>query len=184
MSLSLSRQSMTLFMLLVFVSMVGVALTYPAGARFMPLTVGVPGIALCLLQIVLDMRRNSAAIEDHDEIREAEEKAARLVGHEVHFEHAQVIDAPRDKADVARREVIAWGYFLGFVGGVLMFGFWISIPIFLITFLQERAKATWKRALLLGGGASVIFYVVFTKVLGVTLYGGAITGWILDRFGT
>lgn len=183
MSLSLSRQAMTLFMLLVFVSMVGVALTYPAGARFMPLTVGIPGIALCLLQIVIDMRSKSTAIQVHDEIREAKEKAARLVGHEVHFKHAEVIDAPRDEADVARREVIAWGYFLGFVGGVLLFGFWISIPIFLIAFLHERANATSKRSLLLGGGASVIFYVVFTKVLGVTLYGGLITGWILDRSG-
>jgi hypothetical protein len=173
---------MTVFMLVVFSTVVGISLTYPEGARFMPLTVGIPGILLCLLQIGLDFRRKPAAEGDRDEIREAEAKAAALVGHEVAFGHAEVIDAPVDEKETIRREVITWGYFLGFILGVLLFGFWISIPIFLLAFLRERAGATWRRTILLGGAASLIFYLVFTKVLGVALFQGFLTGMIMDRF--
>lgn len=177
----LLRNPMTLFMLAVFTTMVGVALTYPAGARFMPLTIGIPAIGLCLLQVYLDLRRKDATTQERDEIREAEEKASRVVGHEVHFEHVEIADVPTDPRELVRREVIAWSYFLGFVVGILLFGFWISIPIFLISFLRERAKASWTKALLLGGTASIAFYLIFTKGLGVTLHQGLITGWIVDR---
>lgn len=176
----ISRQGMTFFMLAVFSAMVFTALSYPEGARFMPLTVGIPGILLCLLQIGLDFRR-PAAREDQDEIAEAEAKAAKLVGHDVHFEHAAVIDAPRDERETLRREVIVWLYFLCFVAGVLLFGFWVTIPVFLVVFLRERAGASWLKALTLGGVAFAIFFTVFTKVLGVALFQGVLTGMILDR---
>ncbi|MBX9740806.1 MAG: tripartite tricarboxylate transporter TctB family protein [Beijerinckiaceae bacterium] len=179
--MSLSRQSMTLFMLAVFVLMVGVAMTYPAGARFMPLTVGIPGIGLCLLQIFLDLKRQPDGERQIDEMREAEAKAAQVVGHEVHFGHAEVIDAPADEKETIRREVIVWAYFLAFIGSILVFGFYVSIPVFLITFLKERAKASWTRAFAMGGVASILYYLVFAKGLGVTLYNGVATGWLLDR---
>ena len=56
---------MTLLMLAIFTTMVGVASTYPPGARFMPFTIGIPAIALCLLQLALDLyrRRHPAAGE-------------------------------------------------------------------------------------------------------------------------
>jgi hypothetical protein len=47
---------MTVVMLSIFVAMVGIASQYPADARFMPFIVGVPAIALCLLQLGLDFR--------------------------------------------------------------------------------------------------------------------------------
>lgn len=177
----LSRQFMTLFMLLIFSTMVGVALTYPEGARFMPLTIGIPGILLCLVQIGLDLRRQPAAAGAQDEMKEAQEKAAKLVGHNVEFGQAEVIDAPRDAKESLRREIVTICYFLGFIGSVLLFGFWISIPIFLLSFLRERAKASWQRSIFLTVFASTGFYFVFAKGLGVSLYTGMITGLILDR---
>jgi uncharacterized membrane protein YfcA len=178
----IARQSMTVFMLAVFSIMVGTALTYPEGARFMPLTVGIPGILLCCLQIALDFRKSAGAEEgEKDEIREAELKAAKLVGHDVEFGQAAVIDAPKDQKEEVRREIITWGYFLGFLGGVLLFGFWVSIPIFLLSFLKERAGATWTRSITLTCIASTAFYFIFAKGLGVSLYTGMITGLIMDR---
>ncbi|HKP24877.1 MAG TPA: hypothetical protein VJV39_13500, partial [Dongiaceae bacterium] len=44
-------------MLAIFSTMVGIATQYPEGARFMPFVVGIPGIALCLLQLGLDAAR-------------------------------------------------------------------------------------------------------------------------------
>jgi hypothetical protein len=177
----LSRQSMTFFMLAVFTVMVGMSLSYPEGARFMPLTIGIPGLLLCVLQIVLDFRRPLVAEVEKDEMLEAQEKAAKLVGHSVEFGHAEVIDAPHDEKEMVRREVLTWLYFLGFIAGVLLFGFYAAIPVFLVAFLRERAGATWTRTLTLSGIASVAFYLIFAKGLGVVLYPGALTTLIMDR---
>jgi hypothetical protein len=176
----ISRQAMTVFMLAVFATMVGVSFTYPEGARFMPLTVGVPGLLLCLLQIALDFRKR-AVVEEKDEMLEAQEKAAKLVGHSVEFGHAEVIDAPHDHKEMVRREIITWVYFLSFVGGVLLFGFYAAIPVFLALFLRERAGTTWTKALTYSGIASVLFYLIFAKGLGVVLYQGVVSGPIMDR---
>jgi hypothetical protein len=177
----IARQSMTVFMLAVFTIMVVMAMSYPEGARFMPLTVGIPGILLCCLQIVLDFRKKSGPEEEKDEIREAELKAAKLVGHDVEFAHAALIDAPKDHKEEVRREVITWIYFLCFLGGILLFGFWVSIPVFLLSFLKERAGATWLKSITLTCIATTAFYFIFAKGLGVSLYTGMLTGLIMDR---
>lgn len=177
----LSRQSMTLFMLAVFAIMVGVAFTYPEGARFMPLTLGIPGLLLCLLQIGLDFRRKPEAAKEKDEMLEAQEKAAKLVGHSVEFGNAEVIDAPQDEKEKIRREITAWSFFLGFIAGVMLFGFYASIPVFLAAFLRAQAGASWTKALTYSGIASVAFYLIFAKGLSVVLYPGVLTSLILDR---
>jgi hypothetical protein len=48
-------------MLAIFVGMDVVALGYPFKAALMPLVVGVPGAALCLFQLVTELRRAPAA---------------------------------------------------------------------------------------------------------------------------
>jgi hypothetical protein len=112
---------------------------------------------------------------------EAQEKAARLVGHSVEFGHAEVIDAPHDEKEKVQREITAWAFFLGFVAGVLLFGFYASIPVFIAAFLRTQAGATWAKALTYSGIASVAFYLIFARGLGVALYPGALTGLVLDR---
>ena len=67
----IQRQSMTVFMLAVFTTMVVIAFSYPEGARFMPLTVGIPGILLCCLQIALDFRKQMV-------LRKRKTRSARL----------------------------------------------------------------------------------------------------------
>ena len=43
-------------MLLIFTVMVGVAFTFPGEARFLPLVIGIPGLALSLTQFVIELR--------------------------------------------------------------------------------------------------------------------------------
>jgi len=43
-------------MLLIFALMVGFALTYPGESRFLPLVIGVPGLVLCVIQFVVELR--------------------------------------------------------------------------------------------------------------------------------
>ena len=75
-----------------------------------------------------------------------------------------------------RREIIVWGYFLGLIAGILLLGFRIAVPVFLVAFLRFQAGASWRSALLYGGLGALAMYLLFEKVLRVSLHAG-----FLDR---
>jgi Tripartite tricarboxylate transporter TctB family len=181
---------MTLTMLAIFTVMVGVASTYPPAARFMPFIVGIPAIALCLLQLALDFYRSRLPVADDtgDPLKHAEEQVARLTGRPVHFEmpseNALFTDSPHDERERVRREIVVWGYFLGLITCILLFGFRIAVPIFLIAFLRFQAGASWRNALIYGGAGALAMYVLFEKVLKVSLHPGFVTDVFVAWLGT
>ena len=149
------RFMMIVVMLAIFIVMVGVAAQYPPDARFMPFVAGIPAIALCLLQLTLDFR---------DSLR---------------------VKAPAPVAgggSTRRREIVMWSYFIGVIGGVLLFGFLLTIPVFVVVFLRHWAGASWRFALGLTAVASVVLYLVFVQGLGVPLHPGFVTEHVLDHF--
>lgn len=172
---------MTLTMLAVFTVMVGVASTYPPAARFMPFIVGIPAIGLCLLQLALDFYRQRHPEPERagDPLREAEEQVARIAGRRVQFdmpsENALFTESTHDERERVRREIVVWGYFLGLIACILLFGFRIAVPIFLIAFLRLQAGASWRSALIYGGAGALAMYVLFEKVLRVSLHAGFLT---------
>ena len=181
--MTIVRSPMTVVMLLIFTLMVGVASTYPPDARFMPFVVGIPAIILCLLQLFLDWRSKETEISaDHrSEMEKAEERVSKMVGHKVDFEVAR--DAPdvtiiENSDEVAHnREFLIWGYVLSFVIGILVFGFWIAIPVFIAVFLNREAQYSPLKAVLyalLGGG---FMFTVFSFGLKLRLHPGFIADW-------
>ena len=147
---------MSLVMLTIFSVMVGVATQYPPQARFMPLVVGLPGIALCLVQVVLEIaarRRATAGVR---------------------------ADGP--DAGARRRELVLWGSFLGLITSLLLFGFYVTIPLFLIAFLRGYAKESWRFSLALSAGGSMLLALVFDVGLGVVLHKGFLLEPVLDQF--
>jgi hypothetical protein len=181
---------MTLTMLVVFTVMVGVASTYPAEARFMPFIVGIPAIALCLLQLALDLHRRRAPAVDstEDPLKQAEDQVARIAGRRVQFdmpsENAMFTETTLDERVRVRREIIVWGYFLGLIAGILLLGFRIAIPVFLVAFLRFQAGTRWRSALLYGGLGALVMYLLFEKVLRVSLHTGFLTDLIVSRLGS
>jgi hypothetical protein len=121
----------------------------------MPFVVGIPAIVLCIVQIALDIRasrRKSVEVEDtRSDVVKAQDEVSRYAGRAVESEAATVDVPVMDMAGVppnsVRREVILWTFFLSFVVGILLFGFWVSIPIFLVTYLRKEAGLSWLRAL-------------------------------------
>lgn len=182
--------SMTLLMLAIFTVMVGVASTYPPAARFMPFTVGIPAIALCLLQLALDLyrRHHPEAEETSDALKQAEDQVARIAGRRVQFdmpsENALFTESTHDERERVRREVIVWGYFLGLIAGILLLGFRIAVPIFLIAFLRFQAETSWRNALICGGLGALAMFVLFEKVLKVSLHMGFLTDFFVARLGS
>ena len=181
---------MNFVMLAIFVVMVVVASHYPAQSRFMPFVVGFPAIALCLLQIFLDVRAarrpKPEFIDMRSEFERAEAEVSRLTGRHMEFEVAHTLlpaaEAPAVQTDTVRREIVLWAYFLGLIAGVLFFGFWITLPIFITAFLRQEAELSWRRALILGIAATAILYVVFERTLHASLHPGFITERVVDLF--
>lgn len=147
---------MTLVMLSIFAVMTCIAMTYPEGARFQPLVIGLPAIALCLLQLVLDLRARPAGSVKPPVPAELQPNGG--------------------PSPALRRELAIWGYLIGFVAVILLFGFWVAIPFFLIAFLRLEAKAGWPSTLSLGLGATAILYGLFVLVLRVSLH----EGWLVQ----
>jgi tripartite tricarboxylate transporter TctB family protein len=181
---------MTLTMLLIFTVMVGVASTYPPAARFMPFIVGIPAIALCLLQLALDFHRRRAPEPDAagDPLKQAEDQVARFAGRRVEFdmpsENAMFTETALDARETVRREIVVWGYFLGLIAAILLFGFHVAIPIFLIAFLRFQAEASWRNALIYGGAGALVMFLLFEKLLKVSLHTGFVTDFIVNRLGS
>ena len=164
---------LTGLMLLIFSTMVGIAMTYPAGARFMPLVVGIPGIVLCLFQLGLDAAR---AYDGHF-MRYF--RIAPKAGKPMDL----IEELPDFGPHTAQAELRMWGYVIAFIAAVLAFGFYVSVPIMLLTFLRREAKASWKSALLLAIGGTLVLYLMFGVVLQIRLHSGFVTALVLNRLG-
>jgi hypothetical protein len=161
-------------MLVIFTTMVGMATQWPEGARMMPLVVGIPGIVCCLIQLALD----AARVYDGPFFR--------------HFQTAPKAGKPSDDVveelpefgtHTVKQELRMWGYFLAFVAGLLSFGYYVSIPVMLVTFLRHEAKASWRMALLLGLGATTVIYLLFGLTLRIQLFPGYLSSMILRGVG-
>ncbi len=182
---------MNFVMLAIFVTMVAIASQYPPQARFMPFVVGIPAIVLCLLQIVLDIRaarRNLVEPEDtRSDVEKAQDEVSRYAGRQVESEATTAAEVPMMldagiPPNMVRREIILWSYFLGFVSSVLVLGFWFTIPIFLVAFLRNEAKLSWRNALITGAMGTTILYLGVEKGLRVDLHDGFLTSYVLDKF--
>ena len=179
------RSPMTLLMLATFTIMVGVAATYPPDARFMPFVVGIPAIGLCLLQLVLDWRAGAPAPEPKDtrsELEKAEERVSKMVGRNLEFEVAHVapeVVVIENSDEVAgNREFLIWGYIVGFIAAILVFGFNVSIPVFIAIFLWREAGYSLLKALVSSAVGSAILLGVFTWGLKLKLHGDFLTDWL------
>ena len=187
---AIAKSPMTVAMLAIFVVMVGIASTYPEGARFMPFVVGIPAIILCLLQLVLDVRAAKETPEAKDrrsEMEIAEERMSQMTGRAMSFDAARMapeITVSENPTGIREsREWLVWGYILALVASILFFGYTISIPIFILLFLRWEAGCSWIKAALYSGVGSTILLLTFMYGLRFQLHQGFITERIMDFLG-
>ncbi len=150
---------MSLVMLTIFVAMVAMAATYPPDARFLPFVIGIPGTLLCLLQVgaeIADARRGA---------REAVAAAAP----------AEFAGPGPD----VRREISLFACLVGLAAAILLFGFWLAIPLFVIAFLRFHERETWTLTLALTATAWAVLYLMFDSLLGIIVHEGFLTEYLL-----
>lgn len=150
----------TVVMLAIFVAMVGMASTYPAGARFMPYVIGLPAIGLCLLQLALDLRRMR---------RPQAARATEAPG--------ETSDAEEGTPDPVA-EVKTWAYFVVFVAGVLLFGFLPCIPVLVTLYLWREAQVRLLTAAISAAGFTLLVHLMFERVLRFRLHEGFALDWL------
>lgn len=185
-----SNSFMTVVMLGLFIVLVTIASGYPAGARFMPFVVGIPAIILGILQLFIDARERNTKkeVDTRTEAEKAEAAVTAVVGKRVDFHISHDFMAQMGGEEVPedvlrRREIAMWAYFLGFILSLILFGFWISIPIFLITFIRFQAEKSWLFAISLSLSVSVVLYIIFEKIFRVVLHTGFVTDYLVATFG-
>ena len=95
--------------------------------------------ACCNSCSILRDWRDTEAARATVALKMAEEQVARMPAAACQFDMpSENACSPRARStpEVVRKEMIVWGYFLGLIGGILLFGFYITVPIFLVAFLR------------------------------------------------
>jgi hypothetical protein len=164
----------TLGMLAILTAFVVTANFYPPGARFMPFVVGIPAIGLCLLQLILDLRaRGIPHVKTLPPLPVSGPGAEAIEAAELEPELSQW--------ETIRREIVMWVFILAFIGAILLFGFWIAIPVFLVSFLRFQASANWRLALSLSLAATIFLYLAVEQGFRIELHRGFVTQAVSDR---
>jgi len=181
----LIRTPMTFVMIAIFATMLYIALGYPEGARFMPLVVGVPALLLCALQLVLDLRAPPKEHRDErSEMEKAEERVSQMTGRRMEFEAANIAPAftveENQESEAASRERVIWAYIIAFVAGILLLGYYIAAPLFLLFYLRNEAHCTWRKAATYTAIGSAFILGGLTYGLKLKLHTGFVTGMLLS----
>ena len=149
---------MSLAMLVIFGGMVGMATTYPPETRLLPLVIGIPGILLAAIQVAMDFadaKRKAGSVKDS----EAEE--------------------PAPAAGTVKRELVLLAYLVARAAAILLFGFWLTIPVFVIVFLRAHEGESWRLTLGLALGVWAGLYLVFDRLLEILVHRGFVIDLIL-----
>lgn len=141
---------LTLVMLAFFGTLSAIALTFPPSAALMPLIIGIPAVILCLVQLFSDLRAGIIEGDTHSGGYDA--------GHQ------------RFKAELS---MFFWIF--AFLVGILAFGFVFAAPVLVLAFIWLGSREKFIYGLFGAIGTEVILYLVFDRLLGLTLFSGFVT---------
>ena len=139
-----------LIMFAVFATMSLIALSFPDKARLMPLIVGIPGTALALVQLFIELRSTLA------QTGETADLARETVG--------------------AERQMFTWMFLFFF--GILGFGFIYAAPLLVFGFLWFGKEETLKVSLVGGAATWGILYGLFQMGFEIPLFAGLLLEWL------
>ena len=152
----------TLFSLLVlvfFVYLVWEAQEWRLQARLYPLAIGIPMIVLAVINIV-------------QELSGPKKEAASNTP--VDFQLTQTVEP----AVAVRRTLTMLSWIVGFLAGIWVLGFSITIAGMTFGFLKIQNRERWVMSLVLTASAWLVYYVVFERTLLLPFPEGQIFRWL------
>lgn len=139
-------------MLAIFAGMVAMATAYPAEGRFLPFVIGIPGTVLCAIQLAIEI--NTARRESGRRLTEDERRNLRVAA-------------------------VLFGWLIGFMVTILLFGFLFSMPVLLFAFLRWHQRESFAVSATLAGGGMIGMWLVFHLLLKLPLHAGFAVDWLL-----
>lgn len=138
----------TLCVIIVSAYAVYTARNWPLGTRLFPWVVGIPVLALSLVQIALEFYH------------------ALRPGKRTNVETGDLqVDWSISTGLVARRAANYFGWLLGLFFGIWIFGFFIAVPLYGFLYLKLQAEEGWLVSLALTLGIFVFFIGLFDQIL-------------------
>ena len=140
-----------LFTLLVAVVAAAAAYTsrdWPMGTGLFPRFVGIPVLVMALIQLTMDAYRS-----------------VRPSGTRTRDTGDLQVDWTMSTREVATRGLTFAGWLLGMFFSILLFGFFLTVPLFMLLYLRYQAKEAWRPTLWLTASMQVFFVGVFDQIL-------------------
>ena len=152
---------------IIFVVLILYASTgYPPRARYVPQVIGIFSLICLTIQLVLDC---FPALGNR--YREVEE--VNVFDRNIHGEEAPGVGGTR-----LQLEINAFSWLVALLAGLLLFGFLISIPFYILFYLRLQAHISWLKSAIYAVGTWLFVYLIFARLFEIRLY----TGFIIDRF--
>jgi len=139
---------------------------YPPRARQVPDVIGWFTLICLIIQLVLDGAPQLTA------------KLGVFRSDQLYPVDKQVREARATEQAQGRLEVIAFSWLLFLLVGLVLLGFLVFIPIYILCYLRFQAAHSWLRATVYAGATWLFVYLLFVRLFEIRLY----TGMILERF--
>ena len=136
-----------------FVAVVAAAAVYtsrdwPPATGMFPWSIGIPVMVLALIQLIMDGYQSAKASDSQ----------TRDTGD-------LQVDWQMSTAEVAARGLAYAGWLLGMFFGILLIGFFITVPLYTLLYLKYQARETWTLSLWFTAAMLVFFVGVFDQIL-------------------
>lgn len=154
-----------LLILIFFVIFVYEAKDWRLQARLYPWAIGIPMLALSLIRIFWILKGE-----------DKQQPSSQPSDTPVDFQFTKGIDP----ALARRRAINIFSWIVGFFVGIWLFGFDISIPVFVFLYLKVQSGERWGLSLLLTAAAWFMFWGLFDWLLRLPFPDGVIFS-LLER---
>ncbi|WP_206812845.1 tripartite tricarboxylate transporter TctB family protein [Paradesulfitobacterium ferrireducens] len=156
--------------ILVFVLAIIIALGYNSRARMAPLVIAIPGLAVTIGRLVVELRGNKDKENKDKENKDKEKKTKDKFDHE-----NQEGNEPEKSKPVAKfSELNSFSWAVGLFLLLYVVGFLVAIPIYLFLFLKVRSQEKLVFSLIFSLVSWGALYLFFGMVLHIPLYEGII----------
>ena len=146
-----------LALLVIFAGGLYLCMEWSVKARLFPMLLGVAGTVLSLWMVIPEMRRVLSPGEKEEELEGGDLESS---------------DEPAKQKATPKSEIIMILWVLGFLGIVLVFGFWVAIVGFTALFMSLYGREKWTYTIIFTVGIWSAMYFVFAISMKVPLYGG------------
>ncbi|MFQ5852588.1 MAG: tripartite tricarboxylate transporter TctB family protein [Candidatus Binatia bacterium] len=138
---------------------------WPFATRLFPLTIGIPVLTVALAQLLREVY-----LVVRGNIKEGK------------YREEHIHDIPVDRSVPTALMAARAGGFFGWAAGlfilVLLIGFKVAVPVFLIAFLKYYSRASWPLTIVLVASVLALLLGLFDQVLHVPWPKGVMERWL------